>query len=212
MKLMISGGVFGDFRLLRKDARFVQADYIFLTGNTGITANSFSPGPPTYFVAGKNEDFGAIKQISESPETTDLSKSFCFVSGPCIVGDKEEVVSVYGVSGTYSPNFYEADSAPIKHMRKKDLFGAPNGTDILLLHNIPGKLAKSGTLDFDSDFFNLLNTKSFRYVFIGGYEFKKFTSFKYRDTTVLFLPSLVRGYALVDTQDWSCYFQNKLTD
>ena len=202
MKLLIASGVFGDIALLNKDIGFMGAQYALLAGNNGINHKSAAVSVPTYFVAGKYEEFGFIKE--EEP----LGRLNCkFIKEPFLI---EGRVLVSGVSGTYSPLFYEEESAPIKHMRKPDFFSIKGGTDIALIHNIPGQLAKSGSLDFHRDLFDMLDLKDIRYVFVGGYNFEKQTSFIYLDTTVVFLPSLNRGYAIIDTLDWSCYFQNRI--
>jgi hypothetical protein len=202
MKLLVTAGVFGDFRALAKDASFVDADSILIAGNTGITERSFVPPVDTYFIAGKHEDFGMVKRIIE-----DDAMPWRFVNKEILLDYR---IKVAGVSGTYSPNFYESASVPIKHMRKYDLFNTPKDADILLLHNVPGKLAKSGSLDFHDDLFALLNSRSFRYVFVGGYGFNTWSSFMFLDTTVVFLPVFKRGYVVLETADWSCYFQNRI--
>jgi hypothetical protein len=202
MKILVTAGVFGDFRALAKDSSFVDADAILIAGNTGITERSFVPPVDTYFIAGKHEDFGMIKQLMEKD-----SFPWRFINGEVLLDYR---IKVAGVSGTYSPNFYENASVPIKHMKKSDLFNTPKDSDILILHNVPGRLAKSGSLDFHDDLFSLLNSRSFRYVFVGGYEFSTWSSFLYLDTTVVFLPALKKGYVILDTADWSCFFQNRI--
>lgn len=206
MKIMVCANVLGNFRELKKDADSCKAEYICIAGNIGISKDGefreFLNGginitQKIIGVTGKYEDFSmAPNQVGKIELLYHMS-------------NRTDTPFLYsGLSGSYSPVLYEKDHGSRRYMSKKNLFSIPENRDIVLLHNVPGKLGKSNSLDFDDDLFNFISEKSPRYLFIGGYD--RFSAFKFLDTTVLFLTSLKKGYALVETEDWSCLFQHKM--
>lgn len=223
MKILICSNVFGNFQELKKDADFLGPDlfYILIAGNVGINRETpfFSEDNSgiyfkqlIFYVTGKHEDFSFAKEIEHTwgdfPPRTDFVCPYIVSPLGDIVGLPPNEFSLCGVSGTYSPLFYEKESAPPRHMTRKQLFSIPKNADIVLLHKIPGQLAKSGSLDFHDDVFNLIKEKSPRYIFIGGYD--RLSHFRFLDTTVVFITSLNKGYAIIDTGEWSCFFQHKM--
>jgi len=198
-------------RELKEDSIFSKSDSIFIAGNIGVgTIGEFgeylngliSIDKDIYYVTGKYEDFALLKDIKDGR----TNKRFYFVPPSGIPTHMD--ISLAGVSGTYSPTFYEKGSAPMRHFTKNQLLSLPSKADVVLLHNIPGRLAKSGSLDFHEDVFRIIDAKKPRYIFIGGYD--RFSHFNYHDTTVVFLTSLRKGYALLDTSDWTCFYQHKM--
>lgn len=229
MKIMICGNVFSDFLQLKKESGFVEADAILICGNVGIKKGTLFEqywngnikiDIPIYCISGKYEDFEWIKTRQEDqnrysnghsdtlehPEFTIFSYNYLSSIGQSF----PEVWSFGGCSGTYSEKFYLADSAPMRHMTRKALFSVVPNLDIVLLHNVPGKLGTANELNFDDDLFKFIEEKQPRYIFVGGYDFNKETHFFRGRTTVVFLPVIDKGYAIVDTNKWDCYFNNKM--
>jgi hypothetical protein len=224
MKYMVCGNVFGDFELLKHDSEFMEADAVLICGNVGIERGGgfekfwneeLKIKAPVFCVTGKHEDFGYVKELKEiiEPVKSSMRMPFYFLD-PTYVSlrhkDPNRDPWVSGVSGTYSEKFYLSDSAPARHMTRKQLYSIKKNLDIVLLHNVPGKLGKTNGVNFDLDFFTFLEEKEPRYVFVGGYGFNNYSFFPYLKTTVLFLSSLERGYAIIDTDGWSCYYNNKM--
>lgn len=227
MKIMICGDLFGDFELLKKDADFIEADHILICGNVGIkTDTSFLDywegqlnfTQPIYYVTGKHEDFGLVKEIEESNRDDFYHLGSVAMrdfppeisTADLMDGSTYPVVKIAGCSGTYSEKYYDKENAPARHMTEKNLLAIKENMDIVLLHNVPGNLGKRSGLDFDMRFFEFLSQKSARYVFVGGYGFPSYSVFPFKDSTVLFLPPIDKGYAIINTDDWSCYFNNKM--
>jgi hypothetical protein len=217
MKLAIFGNVFGDFNKVKEDVDFIEAEGIFICGNVGISqetpfidywSGSLPIRQPVYAVTGKYEDFGLVRDI----KAESLQRKFHILTPKAlsVSAPSEESFTVAGLSGTYSEKYYYLDSAPPRHMMRKDLMRIPIEIDMVFLHNVPGKLGKHTGLNFDEDLFSFIEVQRPKYLFVGGYEFKKYSFFRYLQTTVLLLSSINEGYALVDTKDWSCYFNNKM--
>jgi len=226
MRIMIVGNVFGDFYKLKEDAQFIEADIILISGNVGIkTDTSFLDywedrlkiRQPIYFITGKHEDFGVVKEIEEAPNLTQKMRRlspYALNIDPIDHNEDDKYgsfdIKVAGVSGTYSEKWYEEKNAPPRHFTKNNLRAVSEEANIVLLHNVPGKLGKMHSLNFEDDFFRFVEQKAPQYLFVGGYGYLNYSCFPYCKTTVIFLPPLTRGYALIDTKDWSCYFNNKM--
>ena len=228
MKLMICGDVFGDFELLKKDADFIEAEAILICGNVGIKTDTtfldywegkLSISQPIYFVTGKHEDFGLVLEVcayrnhKEGESVIYPSMNPVASAEIQVYEDNEQgdfAFTVAGCFGTYSEKYYKKEGAPARHMTEKSLLQIPEKMDVLLLHNVPGKLGKQSGLNFDLRFFDFIKQKQARYIFVGGYGFPHYSCFPFSKSTVLFLCPLKLGYAILDTKDWSCYFNNKM--
>jgi hypothetical protein len=233
MKLMICGNVFGEFDLLKKEADFIEADYILICGNVGIKSEdtfldyweeNLIISQPIYFVTGKYEDFSLVKEVEDKSSELKVNKITAVGASrraslfDPLLGSKTTVISeanqesviISGVSGTFSEKYYDLDSVPPRHMTRKSLHACSKDSDVIIMHNVPGRLGKQTGLNFDMEFFQFVEEKSPKYVFVGGYGFDHYSFFPVGKTTVLFLSPLRRGYAIVDTKDWSCYFNNRM--
>jgi hypothetical protein len=207
--------------ILKQDIEFSQVGTALICGNVGIKRGTLFEqywegniriDIPIDCVTGKYEDFGWVKEIQgrlnsdyEYPHLSIIDSLTMHVATKNLI-----TWSIGGCSGTYSEKYYLSDSAPMRHMAKEKLFSIDRGLDIVLLHNVPGQLGNTHDLNFHDDFFKFIEEKTPRYIFVGGYSFPKCAHFFQDKTTVVFLPIIDKGYALVDTETWHCHFNNKV--
>ena len=225
MKILVIGNTLGNLDLINDYVAKSKADIVLCNGSIGLFPKSIKSFPksfylgrfdeyisqekkflvPVYSVRGVHDNLSYCEKLWKKEIEVPNFQLLKDGESVSISNNTEDVIpikeiSIGGIGGSYSPkSLSSTNNKTERYFKAKDINSLKNKKlHILLLHDVIGNISKKEIL-FSSEFYNLLDSTSPFYCFIGKYNW--WACSKLVGMNVVVLPSANRGYFLIDTND-----------
>jgi hypothetical protein len=229
MRFLVVGTVYGHIKLVDFYAKQFNCDAVLSTGNLGL----FYPNEtkhrvfPVYggrlsdfkdFLLGREElsvpiitvrgKWDSYRFSENSEGKSDLLKNFLLLPN----GDKAQFNQfvVSGIGGLYTAGRFQQKTGSYKYCFHTDYNKLISTvSDIIVMHTLIGGGVTAKRVLFNNYIYNLIDQTKVKYIFLGNSDYHAFCA-DVGGANFVVCPGIAKGFHILDTEDWSLYYNQHL--